>query len=119
MALIGVLGRTDHMPFLRDVVSPALGGRHDVILWKERDATPPGLLAELDILIVSGARCDRYLLGQTRRLRAIVSPTIGIDGISLEDATEFGIMVVNAQVAENAESMAEATICSCWPAFTI
>jgi phosphoglycerate dehydrogenase-like enzyme len=63
-----------------------------------------------DLLVCAGAGCSREAMVHAPSLRAIVSPVIGIDGIDVAAASERGVLVVNGQVPENANSMAEATI---------
>ena len=110
MATILLIGRDDVLSFLRDRVMPLLDPAHEALLFSERDAIPAAILERAEILVALDARCDGALLERAPLLRAIVSPTIGIDHIALDDATARGIMVVNGAVRENAESMAEATV---------
>src|SRR5271165_2306522 len=73
--------------------------------------TDGSALAEADVLVCSPAlACTRALMAGAPRLRAVISPFIGVEGIDENAATELGILVANGQTSENAESMAEATI---------
>ncbi len=63
-----------------------------------------------EVLIPVGIQCGRALMSTVPSLRAVICPTIGIDAIDIAAATELGILVVNGRVAENAISMAEATV---------
>ena len=63
-----------------------------------------------DVLFGLGLSFDRKLTAQMPRLRAVMSPVTGTDGIDERGATELGIIVGNAQIPENSESMAEATV---------
>jgi phosphoglycerate dehydrogenase-like enzyme len=68
-------------------------------------------LAAADVIYAVGRfRLDRLLLSAAPRLRLIVSPITGVEGFDIEAATHLGIAVANGQIAENYESMAEATI---------
>ncbi len=50
------------------------------------------------------------VLDRTPQLHAIVSCVSGTDGISLDDATARGVLVVHAPTAENCRSMAESAM---------
>ena len=68
-------------------------------------------LVDADVAVVAPSfDCSRVLLTSASRLRGIVSPITGIEGIDIAAATELGIVVANGQTRENTESMAEATI---------
>jgi phosphoglycerate dehydrogenase-like enzyme len=67
-------------------------------------------LAEADILYCGGVSCTSALLEKAPRLRAVVTPWIGVEGIDIVAASSLGIVVANGQVPENYLSMAEATI---------
>lgn len=67
-------------------------------------------LAAADILYCGGVPCTRALLERAPKLRAVVTPWIGVEGIDVAAATALGIVVANGQVPENYLSMAEATI---------
>jgi phosphoglycerate dehydrogenase-like enzyme len=72
-------------------------------------ATPELTAADI-IVSCPGFAVSKSIIADAYRLRAIVSPITGIDGIDVAAATEAGIIVANGQVIENTESMAEATI---------
>jgi phosphoglycerate dehydrogenase-like enzyme len=63
-----------------------------------------------DVLFGLGIKIDRELMASMPRLRAVMSPVTGTDGIDERAATDLGIIVGNGQVPENTESMAEATV---------
>ena len=63
-----------------------------------------------DILFALGQPITRDLMTSMPRLRAVMSPVTGTDGIDEAAATALGIIVGNGQIPENYESMAEATI---------
>ncbi len=71
----------------------------------------PAALAEADVLYCMGnLACDERLLARAPKLRAIVTPFIGIDGFDRAAASSRGIVIANGLVPENYLSMAEATI---------
>jgi D-3-phosphoglycerate dehydrogenase len=77
----------------------------------QHHAGPAPELTSADIIIsCPGFAVSRSIIADCHRLRGIVSPITGIDGIDVAAATEAGIIVANGQVIENTESMAEATI---------
>ena len=80
--------------------------RYDVAAFRAQ----PNALANADLLYVSGLPCTRAMLEKAPKLRAVVTPWIGVDSIDLAAATERGVVVANGQVPENYLSMAEATI---------
>jgi phosphoglycerate dehydrogenase-like enzyme len=68
-------------------------------------------LASADIIVsCPGFAVSEAIIASAPRLRGIVSPITGIDGIDVAAATGHGIIVANGQVIENTESMAEATV---------
>ena len=70
-----------------------------------------GLLATADVLMpFPEFRSSRAIYAKAPRLRAVISPVVGIDGIDVSAATKLGIVVGNTLVSESHESMAEATI---------
>ena len=72
-------------------------------------STPELTSAEI-IISGPGFAVSKSIIASAHRLRGIVSPITGIDGIDVAAATEHGIIVANGQVTENTESMAEATV---------
>jgi phosphoglycerate dehydrogenase-like enzyme len=68
-------------------------------------------LTSADLIIsCPGFAVSKSIIAAAHRLRGIVSPITGIDGIDVAAATEHGVIVANGQVIENTESMAEATM---------
>lgn len=63
-----------------------------------------------DILFALGQPITRDLMASMPKLRAVMSPVTGTDGIDEAAATELAIIVGNGQIPENYESMAESTI---------
>jgi phosphoglycerate dehydrogenase-like enzyme len=85
---------------------------HEIITYADAAAleAAPDALAGADLLYGGGLRIDAVFLAKAPRLRAVVTPWIGIDGFDLKAATARGVLVANGQVPENYLSMAEATI---------
>src|SRR5579864_7201311 len=85
---------------------------HEVIRYKEPAVffAKKDALEAADILYCGGIACTRELLEYAPRLRAVITPWIGVEGIDVAAATALGIVVANGQVPENYLSMAEATI---------
>lgn len=104
-------------PVLRghfDVMEARLSGLgYRVTPYRSLDAflADPAALAEADVLLAAGdTPSTRERMAGAPKLRAVISPYIGTEGIDEAAATELGILVANGQTPENAESMAEATI---------
>src|SRR5215471_8047045 len=70
----------------------------------------PELTSAEIIVSCPGFAVSKSIIASAHRLRGIVSPITGIDGVDVAAATEYGIIVANGQVIENTESMAEATV---------
>lgn len=114
MAQIIIAGRMGGPAGLLDDIEDSLAKLgHEVHRYHDVDALhrDGGGLLEADILVATPRfRCTRELLASAPRLRGIVSPVTGIEGIDLSAATDFGVVVANGQTPENSESLAEATI---------
>ena len=63
-----------------------------------------------DVIFALGLPITREVMTSMPKLRAVMSPVTGTDGIDEAAATELGVVVGNGQIPENYESMAEATI---------
>ena len=71
----------------------------------------PQAAAGTDVLLAASTLdVRRPLLERAPRLRAVLSCITGTDGFDESAATALGIVVGNAPIPENAESLAEATI---------
>jgi len=71
----------------------------------------PDALDDADILYAVGfLPVTRELMARAPRLRAVISPWTGTEGFDEQAASDLGIIVGNAPVPENVDSMAEATI---------
>ncbi len=64
--------------------------------------------SETDILVAFAMPCSDQDMAQAPRLRAIVLPSLGFEGVDIAAATVRGIAVANGHVAENFETVAEA-----------
>lgn len=62
------------------------------------------------LVISSRSKVDRHLLERAKALHTIVFPTIGVNSVSLDEATARGVLVANGPTAENYHGMAEATV---------
>jgi D-3-phosphoglycerate dehydrogenase len=108
-ANIIVVGRVGSATMLENIAARLSRLGHALQHHTGPVATPE--LAAADIIIsCPGFAVAQSIIADARRLRGIVSPIAGIDGIDLTAATEAGIIVANGHVIENTESMAEATI---------
>ena len=98
-------------PFL-DQVAKALGETRAAITITcdlARPADFPGW-DQIEVLVVFALPCAANDLASARCLRAIVVPSLGIEGIDIEAARARGIAVANGRVTENFETVAEAAV---------
>jgi phosphoglycerate dehydrogenase-like enzyme len=111
---IVIAGRMGGPATLLDDIARALGAfGHQVRCYPDADALQrdTDCLRQTDVLVATPRfRCSGQLLGSAPRLRGVVSPVTGIEGIDVPAATGLGIIVANGQTRENSESLAEATI---------
>jgi phosphoglycerate dehydrogenase-like enzyme len=110
---IVAVGRLASATLLQDITERLRRVGHRVNFFEDAKAfhTAGASLADADAVVSAPSfSCSRALLASARRLRGIVSPITGIEGIDIEAATELGIIVANGQIRENTESVAEATI---------
>lgn len=75
-----------------------------------RDIVASQAWREAEIVVGAGLDCGASELDAAPLLRAIVSLTIGYEGVDVDAASARQILVVNGTTSENYESMAEATI---------
>jgi phosphoglycerate dehydrogenase-like enzyme len=107
------VGRLASAPLLHDITERLRRIGHRVTFFEDSEAFhgANASLVDADVAVVAPSfDCSRALLTSARRLRGLVSPITGIEGIDIAAATELGIIVANGQTRENTESMAEATI---------
>ena len=67
-------------------------------------------LAKTSVLVCTMIACGAREMDAMPALRAIVSPLLGYDWVDVDEATRRCIPVVNSEIPESRESMAEATI---------
>ena len=68
-------------------------------------------IADFDVLFIDGhVSVDRATIASAPKLRAIIAPTTGTEGVDMAAASELGIIVGNGQTVENYTSMAEAAV---------
>lgn len=63
---------------------------------------------DVDILVAYAVPCTAQDMARAPRLKAIVIPSLGFEGVDVAAATARGISVANGHVTENFESVAEA-----------
>jgi phosphoglycerate dehydrogenase-like enzyme len=110
---IVAVGRSRSNRMFTDIIERLRGLGHDVVFHPNSSAFDDAgaNLADVDALVVASSfACSRKLMATANRLRGIVSPTTGVEGIDIAAATELGILVANGQIRENVEGMAEATV---------
>jgi phosphoglycerate dehydrogenase-like enzyme len=86
------------------------GTATDTHIGRLADARDTPVWRRADVLLAADTTCVRDDIAAAPRLRAIVTPVLGVDGFDVPAATAAGVLVVNGQVCENYESMAESTI---------
>ena len=107
------VGRLASATLLQDITERLRKIGHRVTFFEDSKAFhgANASLVDADVAVVAPSfDCSRDLLTSARRLRGIVSPITGIEGIDIAAATELGIVVANGQTRENTDSVAEATI---------
>jgi phosphoglycerate dehydrogenase-like enzyme len=71
----------------------------------------PRLFGRTDVIVASPiTRIDRAVMQAAPRLRAIMSPVIGVESIDVDAATDLGIIVGHGATPENFLGMSEATV---------
>ena len=69
------------------------------------------LFGDVDVAMFSSRSiASRELLQSAPRLRAVINPTIGLETVDVDAASELGIIVGHGAVPENYIGMAEATV---------
>lgn len=112
-AEIVIVGKLASATLLLDITERLRRVGHQVSFFENTKAFRGAGASLVDAEVVVSApsfACSRALMAAARRLRGVVSPITGIEGIDIEAATELGIIVANGQTRENTESVAEATI---------
>jgi D-3-phosphoglycerate dehydrogenase len=71
----------------------------------------PRLFGETDVVVVSPRDlCRREMMASAPRLRAVVSPVIGVDTIDMDAANEMGLIVGHGAMPENYLGVSESTV---------
>jgi phosphoglycerate dehydrogenase-like enzyme len=107
------VGKLASATLLQDITERLRRIGHRVTFFEDSDAFhgANASLVDADVAVVAPSfNCSRELLTSARRLRGIISPITGIEGIDVAAANKLGIVVANGQTRENTESVAEATI---------
>jgi phosphoglycerate dehydrogenase-like enzyme len=110
---IVAVGKVNPVTVLQEIVQTLRNIGHRVTFFEDSKAfqAAGASLIDADVAVVAPRfACSRALMSSAPRLRGVVSPVTGIEGIDIAAATELGIIVANGQVRENTESMAEATV---------
>ena len=81
-----------------------------VIATESRDLLDFPELAQATVLVCLMIPCGAREMEAMPALRGLVSPLLGYDWIDVEEATRRSIPVINGEIRESRESMAEATI---------
>ena len=107
--------------WISDVLADALG-KLDCEIIRGPAATGPGftvydpadyarLFGRTDVIVASPiTKIDRSVMQAAPRLRAIMSPVIGVESIDVDAATDLGIIVGHGATPENFLGMSEATV---------
>ena len=111
MAVITLVGPAITSTLLHEIAVRLTAVRHDVEVLESETARSirSDRLEQTEILVVARAVCDRSVFRRTPRLRGIVSPLLGIEGIDIAAAAEHGVIVANGPMPSTSDSMAEAT----------
>lgn len=105
--MIGIIASGHAVPLARDIQRRLREAGLNSWLGTDLE-TPPW--ARTQLLISIGEPVTAADIDRAPKLRALVSPVLGYDFFDVDAATRRGIAIVNGEVAENRESMAEATI---------
>lgn len=66
--------------------------------------------ADVDILVPFALPCSDADMAGAPRLRAVIVPSLGFEGVDVESAMRRKLAVANGRIAENFESVAEAAV---------
>src|SRR5688572_22372233 len=108
--MITFAGPERALPLMDEIASGLVARGQDARVSVASDLLAVPWIAETTILVCLAVPCGAGQMDAMPRLRGIVSPILGHDWIDVPEATRRGIPVVNGEVQENRESMAEATI---------
>src|SRR5215213_8939761 len=107
------IGKLASVSLLQDIVERLRKLGHDVTFHEDAAAfhRAPASVTDADAMVAAPSfTCSREIMNAASKLRGIISPVIGIEGVDIGAATELGILVANGQVRENVAGMAEATV---------
>ena len=106
-----VAGAPNGRAFLEKLVSTIKSDKiHvDLQIGLDTPAEAPGW-SETQILVSFGVPCGGAEMDAAPGLRAIITPSLGYEGIDVDAAHHRGIAFANGRVAENFESVAEAAM---------
>ncbi len=110
---IAVVGWHSHDQMFDEIGADLRKDGHRIVRYADRAAFAAAAspLADIDLLLcVAVFPVTRPMLEGARRLRAIVSAVTGVEGVDLAAATDYTVVVANAQTEENVIGMAEATL---------
>lgn len=110
--MIRIVGPVRAEPLMRQIADLlAHAGRPAVVTATEsRDLLSLSNMTSTTLLVCLMVPCGAREMAAMPGLRGIVSPLVGYDWIDVDEATRRSIWVVNGEVRESRESMAEATI---------
>ncbi len=108
--LVALVGPERAGPLMQDIAHALAGHGRMARTCIATDLLAVPWISEITLLVCLVTPCGSEQMDAMPRLRAIVSPLLGHEWIDIPEATRRGIPVVNGEVAENRESMAEATI---------
>jgi len=110
MDMITIVGPERAKSFLEGLAAALADAGQQVRCCVSTDLLSLPQISETEILMCLLVPCGLREMDTMPRLRGIVSPILGYEWIDVAEATRRGIPVVNGEVPENRESMAEATI---------
>lgn len=110
--MIRIVGPVRAEPLMLQIAGLlAHAGRPAVVTATEsRDLLSLSNMTGTTLLVCLMVPCGAREMAAMPALRGIVSPLVGYDWIDVDEATRRSIWVVNGEVRESRESMAEATI---------
>lgn len=95
--------------FDAEIIRGPASGAPGMMVYDKADYAD--LFGRADIIIASPlAQINRAILEAAPRLRAVMSPVIGVESIDVDAASELGIMVGHGATPENFIGMAEASV---------
>lgn len=110
--MLFIVGPTRAGPLMKKIASllEDAGRPAAVITTESRDLLDFPELAQATMLVCLMVPCGAREMDAMPALRGLVSPLLGYDWIDVGEATRRSIPVVNGEIRESRESMAEATI---------